>query len=492
VRPSRAWFYSGTGNLYQYAPDLQKHNFQKGALRWTTLWQRAIYLGLEVGKSVWRSQNGRMDSQERNRWMDSSIHLDFSVANEIVSLYWRDRATFLQQGGDADQYDESEYCVLDGRSAESYWVQVVLGLLLPQHRVPFGVVTGIIEDPANSGEYVIGRVDGLEAKLQYASQTGFLGRMVLPNNDETRTAIQAAISDKATRDDLLQSSLCSSARDTADALQTSGWRRAVFLGTPEARWAFGQLTHDLFELDQMGIVKEPEQDHEMRPVWIRTQRCIHAANQILVTDPRFQIKFVSQIQNVRGRRQAMKECDLGWWLAKIDHALRQGGNGQFSGPGLGIVTVRTRAGESDHRFWANVFDLLHASDELWATFQFGDLAASTTALAKLLNNFDADPAISAMPAPDLLVIFDDAGVTQEWGQKGQFPDDTRGRLRHLLKHELANLLEQRDPQRSASLGATRIVVIYQDFAPVFEYADDLDESPNYSLADPERHWVDAL
>ena len=66
------------------------------------------------------------------------------------------------------------------RSAEAYWVQAVLGMLLPGREVPLGVVTGRVEI-ADSG-YEIHHVEGITKKLEYANDAGF-SRIVLPSGE---------------------------------------------------------------------------------------------------------------------------------------------------------------------------------------------------------------------------------------------------------------------------------------------------------------------
>lgn len=426
------------------------HGFTHGNLRWSEEWHQAMRRGLQVGKDLWKSQTGRMDDPvQRHAWNDASLCVDFSIAGRIVAEFPAKPAAPL---------------TLVGSSAQVYWTQVVLGLLLPAHRVPLGTATGTVLNCRNR-EYVLGEVLGLEAKLKYASQSGFLQKMVLPRTPGTQEAIAAAFSDEAIRDDLLESNLCSTVRDAADALQASGWRRAVFLSTPEARYSFSQLTHDLFELEEAGVelaagAPGANRTFAVREAWHRATSALDSIRGKALCKGPSPVQFVA--------RDVVDDKQLGYWLGSVDHRVRSSEESGYAGPGLGIACVRTRSGESDMRFWSHVFQLLEATDSIWETFQFGTLDQSAAALAQLLNNFSADPAISGMPAPDLLVIVDEAGTTREGAARIEFTRDTRGSLSELLashatrrgaSHLLADRLVQRDERRAEVFGKTRILVI---------------------------------
>lgn len=449
----RVWTYCA-GNRYIPPSDQRGHGFDQCSLVWDDSWNRSMQVGLDVGKDLWASQTGRLDDpQERQRWRNASLCVEFTDAADIVQAYFPDAANPLE---------------LSDRSAEAYWTQVVLGLLLPARRVPLGVATGTVE-ARRTGEYVLGPVDerGLVVKLKYASQSGFMQKMVLPRAPETARAVEEAILDTALRDDLLEANLCSSVRDAADALQVSGWRRAIFLGAPEVRDGFTQLTRDLFELQQAGLDVDggkppsPERGAGLVATWKRANKAISLVAKLDLCSDQSAVKFVPA--SFAPQRQ------LGQWLASMDHRIR-GRVGAASGPGLGILCVRTRSGESSMRFWTNVFELLQGSDELMSDFQFGTLDQSSQALARLLNNFPAHRGYSRIPAPDLLVIVDDAGLTQAWGNGNELRTDERGSLLHLLNTvellrmgrnpTLANLLEQRDDRRAQFLRRTRVIVIY--------------------------------
>ena len=287
-----------TGKSPPYVPPTDETPAHMGGskLYWEQDWANAFWSGTQVAKELWRSQNGRLkfvDEQAAGTKLTSSLVVDLGEACAIVD------AAF---GG----IDVGSY-TLKGRSAEAYWAQAILGLLLPAGEIPLGVVTGYIERAG--GAYELRHVDGVEKKLEYANNAGF-SRVVLPgletdysefdeatagasNADrvgvpqvdftapgEANTKVQSvsdlaklvqeadnstqikaknevrrflqgmAASGSAKR---IEINYCPNARSAADAMQPSGWRRATFVRLPETRREFSNCLRRLFLQEQMRL-----------------------------------------------------------------------------------------------------------------------------------------------------------------------------------------------------------------------------------------------
>ena len=434
-----------------------RNGFSNSQLCWDTAFHFSMVKGLSTAKHLWLSQNRRVDNQQvMEKFANCSLEVDFTAAGKMVEKWMH------------------EPFELQGRSAEAYWCQVALGLLLPARRPPLGVCTGTIEDPKGKHEYLIGDVEGLEHKLLYASQVGTLDKMVLPNTAKTKTAVSSAFmgdQNSAVRTDILETCLCFTLRDAADVLQASGWRRARFVSSPEARRQFTSLSHVLFELNDASIslASPPPLDHPLRQVWHQAEALLPLASSVNLSSDKSAVLFAPTAR--------VSEANLGLWLSYADHRVRTGNFAEeVSGkPGLGLLCIKTSESESDMRFWAHVFEELNASKAIWDEFQFGTLEQSAAALIKLFNNFSADPAISRQSAPDLFVIIDEAGSTQTWDKRIRFAGDYRGSLRYLLNtgeilranraHIVADGLRHRDEGREYIFGKTRILVLYAESAP---------------------------
>lgn len=464
---------------------LKLHRFHTGALAWDGDWAKSFKIGLTHAKNLWRTQFSRLDNSVRMLEVKNKcMRVDLSFANWIVTKV----------------YDNESY-ILEGLSATAYWLQVALGLLLPGAAVPDGVATGVVED--HDGELVLRYVEDIPAKLVYATGAGLIGRMVLPADKETRDAIEAYVSDAESQVSLLERNLCSTARAAADAMQPRGWRRANFLATPEVRYGFSSMLQRLFDLQKASgkIVASKDQDtldddrlseadgtagksKQSRSLTPRDVEKLNYVRRWLVSDkPEQRIKLVP--------RSELDEVLLGKTLAWMDEGVRSGSrppasranaNGDivdpYSAPGLGVLCVRTRDGEPDMRFWANVFHMLDVNPRLWREFQWANLEQAAVILANVLNNFGADPTVSAAPPPDLLVILDDAGLTQR-ALTRLFPERFDGKLLQLLnplrahvEHHLTQRLRAM-PHRQDWLYETRIVVIWPDGELAKKsYADD--------------------
>lgn len=455
------------------------HGFEQATVQWDDAWHEAMKDGLKIGKTLWLSQNGRAVTAQRDRKLAAALNIDFTAAEAIVRPH----------------SDRIVRFTLTDRSATAYWVQVVLSLMLPARRPPLGLATGTVCN-IGDGEYRLGSVIGIAEKLRHASRSGFVRKMILPDTKESEEAINELTSnevdrgDESFRYDLLESLLCTTVRDSADVMQPAGWRRATFIGMPETRWAYGHLTYLQFELDAASIYAPPVDEGPLKEVWDKKQACLTEIAYINAKDDASAIKFMTN---------EITERQLGFLLANADRNVRLGSGADIHrGPGLGVLCIKTRPGESNMRFWAHIFDALQASKDIWDRFQFGKLDESARALTRLLNNFKADPAISRTPAPDLIVILDEVGMTQSWDPRTRFAGDDRGSLMLLLDPiarvgiahtpHLASDLEPRDDGRRHFLGCTRILVLAgaKPYPPVY-----LQQNPTVADSEPDS-WLYAL
>ena len=481
-------------------------------LQWNGEWAKAFQVGLEVAKTLWRTQNGRLcfvDDVAADAMLNASVVVDLGAACAIVDTIFGGR------GGAPYR--------LSGRSAEAYWVQAVLGMLLPGREVPLGVVTGRVE--MADGGYEIRHVDGISKKLEYANNVGF-SRVVLPSgeSDESTddvndadgqdahdagtvpypdhaespmltTASSLESADVGTGDDgdgtseertaeaevraflkslaasnarkRIEINFCRNVRNVADAMQMSGWRRTAFVRLCATQRAFSIQLRRLFLLEQIQagtrLAGEDRRFYDRNPWTIRDSRVVQQLDRYLLSGTRT-IELVD-----RGRFEDTfpggAEAAIGRWLAWKDHQVRSGSDAGIRGPGLGILCLRSTETDNEIRLWSTIADTLSASPEWWNAFQWSSVDQAAHLLARLLGNRRATPSISLTPAPDLLVLFDEGNLTQR-RTNPVFPDDFRGQWLDLLNaskddpsaiHYLNEALRQ---EGEGSLGPTRIVVIY--------------------------------
>ncbi len=150
-------------------PPQSRLNNAEGGWRW------AFRVGMGVAKSLWLSQNGRLrraDPERVRAKLASSLVVDMTEAGTIVDTVYASDAP-------------GQRFVPAGRSAEAYWAQVVLGLLLPRQQIPMGVVTGRID--VGDSSYELRNVAGIWKKLEYADRAGF-PRVIVPGSQEDYAA----------------------------------------------------------------------------------------------------------------------------------------------------------------------------------------------------------------------------------------------------------------------------------------------------------------
>jgi hypothetical protein len=434
-----------------------RYGLNPGRLCWDRNWQMSFNTGLAAAKELWKGQNGRLVSdRQKNDKLTCSLVVDLTQACEIVDAVF-------QSCDDATGFE------LQGFSAEVYICQVALGLLLPEAATPVGVATGRIYK--DEGLFRIGDVGGIDAKLNFANNTGRFSLVVLPDTEATKTRVASAVA-LMQEGKFVEVNHCATARSAADAMQTSGWRRAHFFRAPAVQRSFYAMLYRLFASANSSGDESAQQFDATEFLAIEDLgSSSHDRVSGLSANKLERLSQLSKIltsswNSVKYAPTGMlTEAELGEWLAWVDHRARSGTEAG-RGAGMGILCVRTSDGDKDMRLWASIFDILTVNPRLWTQFQWANLEQAAAVLAKVLNNFSVDPSISYSAPPDLLVVIDDAGLTQG-ATNTIFPEDFRGQFFDLLNPReascpahLYDALQSLDESRSAVLGSTRLIVLY--------------------------------
>ena len=433
-------------------------------LGWKADWGHAFQVGVDVAKKLWSAQNGRLkysDKQEASRRLTSSLNVDMAPACQIVdSVYGRLSQEFFD-----DQGVEQEYFTVSDRSAEAYWVQAVLGLLLPARDVPLGVVTGRIE--YHDEDFEIHDVKGVEAKLEYANRAGF-PRVVLPGDrddyaedDEAspiKEEVKRFLSNLATQSSrkTMELNFCRTARAAADAMQASGWRRTTFLRLPSLQRPYRFNQRRLFIRDALSKGKAIRPDdrewYNLGKRWTEAE-----TNRMQFLDNLFLSSTDRSVRYVK-RSEIFGDAEevVGQWLAWKDDQVRTGAESGYRGPGLGIMALRTTEHDNEIRLWAAIAELLDVDNDWWDRFHWSTLEQSSEMLAQLLCNQRARISISASSAPDFLVIFDDGRLTQRRTNR-IFPTD--------FNHQFIDLLNGGWKENEVTRGFDRLDAALRRYGP---------------------------
>jgi hypothetical protein len=477
-------------------------------------WRRSFQIGLDVAKKLWASQNGRLNFVDPNaakKKLYASLIVDVRAACDIVEAVF----SVVPATGWKRLPTENRFFMLRGRSAEAYWVQCALSLLLPSGDVPMGVCTGKIE--YNDNEFEMGNVRGISAKLEYANRAGF-PRVVIAGDrrdyfgeepvdedekgadDDTSSTIPSVVT--AAEEDLepledpdpvkaevkafldglykdgstktLEVNFARTARAAADALQPSGWRRTSFLRTPDFQKKFLRTQRRLF------ITKAYNDQHLKRQLksadiefyekkggqWYQhEEEKLGALDKRLTSATGRTVIHVTR-KSVRDAYPGLDvETALGKWAAWKDHRARN----NFLEPGLGVATLRSAEGDTETRLWSALAEMLDAGESWWEQFQWADLPNAADLLGKLLCNQNADQRIGLGVAPDLLIVLDDAGFATRRTNR-IFPTEFHHQFfdllnpRHHLNHKRDYLDEalKRYDRTGRTLGTRIVVVLAED------------------------------
>lgn len=407
----------------------------------TTEWRRAFGIGLDAGKKLWSSQNGRLAQADRemvDTKRHASLRVDLHAACDIVGEVYGAIKPDEWQGIEAKR----QFFTVEDRSAEAYWTQCALARLLPSADLPMAICTGKVEHRLS--EVRVENVKGIKAKLTYANRIG-VPRVVVPgdrrtyetdSSDAVPNAGMASV-ESADRDteivefleDLkkegarktIEINFARSTRAAADAMQPSGWRRMAHLRTPGFRWSLGRAQRRLVIRDALA---EPKEKAKLPPgdlAWYsgnqwtsRDDAQMETLDALLAPLDSRQVRHLAVHQQDRMRRilnGASVEDGLAQWVAWKDAKIRSGDQGGGRGPGLGVLTFRTATGDNHLRLWAALAEMLDASESWWDDFRWSDRDEAADQLAKLLCNRAADAGVGAASSPDLVILFDDAGLT---------------------------------------------------------------------------------
>jgi hypothetical protein len=444
-------------------------------------WLRSFQVGLDVAKKLWASQNGRLkfvDREAAERKLAASLYVDLRAACDIVEAV----LSTVPVTGWQRLPTEKRFFMLGGRSAEAYWLQCALSLLLPSSDVPMGVCTGKIE--YHDSEFEMGNVRGISAKLEYANRAGF-PRVVIagdrrdyfgeePVDEDEKGAGAAASSttssipnevaadlepqddpdpvtaemkaflerlhdDRATK--TLEVNFARTARAAADALQPSGWRRTDFLRTPAFQKKFLRTQRRLFvtkayndQYLKRNLTRTETEFYEKKGgQWHeQEEKKLRALDKSLTSQTGRTVIHVTRADLRCAYPGLDVETALGKWAAWKDHQTRS----NHLEPGLGVATLRSADGDRETRLWAALAQMLDADDYWWEEFQWADLPKAADLLGQLLCNQNADPSIGLSAAPDLLIVFDDAGLATRRTNR-IFPTE--------FHHQFLDLIHPRHP-----------------------------------------------
>ena len=392
------------------------------------------------------------------------------------------------------QDQEMHFFTVSDRSAEAYWVQCILSLMLPSGDLPMGVCTGTVN--YKGGEYEIGIVEGVAAKLEYANRAGFT-RAIVPGesrdyyeddpfnkeeafddseqqgdpvnlhieteeaadpedqpeeNSHLHELTDAERIKRELKDFLerlraqgslktIEVNFARTARAASDAMQPAGWRRTNFLRTPEFQRMFSRNQWRLFIRDALlndtnsPRLKPSEIQAYKRNKWRENEeRSLKILDKNLQSQTDRAVVLISRNTIRRIMPSISVDEAMGAWAAWKDNQVRNGTNG-YREPGLGVVALRTAEGDTETRIWAALAEILVADEGWWEQFQWANLPKAAELLAKLLCNYQADPNICQESAPDLLIVFDDCGfATQRLNEV--FPSEFRHQFIDLLNPRL--------------------------------------------------------
>lgn len=484
-------------------------------------WWQAFNIGLDASKKLWASQNGRLrfaDQAAADQKLRSSLNVDLRAACDIVDTVFARVDATSWEGLDR----KDEFFTVADRSAEAYWVQCILSLLLPSGDLPMGVCTGTVD--YKDGEFEIGIVDGVAAKLEYANRAGF-PRAIVPGDsreyygedlfgeddalDDGATgrgtealerAHGEAVEGAAEPDDTdpiktelkefldrlrksrsrktLEVNFARTARAAADAMQPSGWRRTDFLRSPEFQKEFARTQRRLFIRDalsdrhlQRRLKLKDITNYNTRPWLADEERRLERLDHLLQSRTGRTVKHITRADVRRIAPGMSFDEALAAWAAWKDNQVRIGQGVGYRGPGLGVVTLRTDEGDTETRIWAALAEMLDADDGWWERFQWADLPQAADLLAQLLCNQQADPGISLGSAPDILFVFDDAGFATQ-RTNAIFPAEFHHQFIDLLnpRHRSNNKRDYLDEalkrhDRGGRALPIRIVVVLSEDAP---------------------------
>ncbi len=400
------------------------------ALAWDDEWHQSLESGWAAAKALWASQNAR--AHVNSEWQ---LDVDMCTAYEIVK-----RAIGGVQGG----------YKLRGRSLQACVAQSSLALLVPSVRLPAAAITGAAKQ--ESDESSLDEPDGVELKLDFALHSGLFDRVCLP---KTRNCVDTVSRWRVRNPGGVEINFFADLREAADIVHAGSWRRVRFSRAPEAEDSFCRNLQQAQD-DVFGSAWECE----AITAAFSNQDC--AVTHVDVGEERWCDNF---------------EGHLGTWLAHFDHKIRRGdwtrdsvdhnrtGRRGASGNrgGLGAVVARLAPGDHEVRLCAALLESLGATHEQSVRIPWLNAGAAAELLAQLLLPGRSRPRRQSLPAVDLLVLIDEAGISRK--RMCVSGDPSSGLLFDLLHPEggafaalNSRLLEQ--GLGLSLFGRTRIVVLH--------------------------------
>jgi hypothetical protein len=413
-------------------------------------WLGGLETAVQAASDLWQSQNGRLGGAGAQ-----------AAANAVVLVVDVTTAAYMNQKIFGAEPDLASKAAIVGRSAETYFSQVVLGLMQPDRALPCSAATGMLEK-SQTGEWVIKAVYGIAQKLAFANASGLFSRVVIPREsvkiENYRELSSSFVADGEQRQ--VEVNVAHTLRTAADAMQTGGWRRARFFRALRAEHRFGIAGALLFSYDKENDAP-PLDRHELESIEFLSNAAFGNTD----------AKSVSPVQIIEETDQGPKLTDelIGNWLGWEDHRARttQIARPHFEhglGKAIGLIVMRTSEDDSPVRMSAAFLQLAAAATGVWPQLRWGGKEQAAAAFASVFSSGNG-----SHPPPDLLVLIDDGGLTQGAGA-GQTAGDTLSRWQELfttlpgaqeppIAQAIGQVHEATQPRCEHVFGQTRVVII---------------------------------
>lgn len=428
-------------------------------------WRPSLERAADVGKKMWRSKNGNA-GKLRQTIAESSVHFDFSLADEIMAgiANWKlsasDRsleaylanAVLAKAGGQS----AGSSAAITGQIGE----QRIVNAQKPDPAVPLediplpedleddehGVdddLDAVITEETEVLDWRFEPASGLKAKGEFVVGSRKYDRYILP------------VLEPGQRQNLtnlgVEVNYCKYLSSVADSASVGGWRQFKYVRCNDVE----QLLH---------INKS-----EMRPY--KAGSVIKVLSQLQVSD-----------QAVMNLDDDVDTLTLASALHHLNFFRRLAADA--IPPSMSWSMLRRVEGEDDLRFWALLFEMLGLSKDDFAKFRAAD---GPTAAAKVLHSFYMGKGDQA-GMPDLVVLLNHKSTGLEL-EEDAFSDHFRRHHIDLVLSEFNKLQVpgHRNEVISSFLGRTRLITLSSDnqvgaYFQDSEYISDLSHEELSAIA----------
>jgi hypothetical protein len=352
----------------------------------------------DAAAKLWRSQNGRVEFDFRQRITNFQGRFDFTFASDIVGSAYHSDAAPLHSA-----------IPLVGGSASAYFSQVLLQRLTGSTGLMHTVISGEIGEQITRStteqkilNFHFGDVGGIKQKLRWVFESGFTDGLVVPLGNsadvddmlsrvkrspppvEDASSHEADIEPTSSKDDSITQTAqvsvgCHRLSDVANVCQPRNWRRSQFIRCPEIGRALSKK-------------KSPDHDSVAKVVKAISES---EASAVISLEPQlspFDVAEFARHVDTIARTRAVYDID--------QHVHRQ-----HQTPALSWIFIRASPEEEDCNFWRLVWNSIGASDESLDKFLFSSTVnRAGELLVKALNRIHPTHDDLRHIAPDLLVI----------------------------------------------------------------------------------------